>query len=129
MGTFRCAPCAVKRVPRLRVSQETLDSMMGEIRMMSRLHHPNVIQFLACCFEPFVCLVLELASRGSLRDLLDPSDVSFTFNWSEHSSVALGIARGVNYLHSFSPPIVHRDIKPANVRARWPAGGARSTPR
>jgi len=37
---------------------------------MSRLHHPNIVQFLACVFNPYVCLVLELACEGSLCDVL-----------------------------------------------------------
>jgi len=115
MGTYRCAPCAVKRVPRLKVSKDALDDMMDEIRMMSRLHHPNVVQFLACCFDPFVCLVLELAVNGSLRDLLRSKE--FAFAWNSHAAMVLGVARGLNYLHSFDLPIIHRDIKPANVRA------------
>ena len=112
-GTYRCAPCAVKRVPRLKISQEALDGMVTEIRMMSRLRHPNVVQLLACCFDPYVCLVLELAANGSLRDLLRSK--ALAFRWNEHASMPLGIARGLNYLHSFDPPIIHRDIKPANV--------------
>ncbi len=29
--------------------------------------------------------------------------------------VALGIARGLRYLHSFQPPIIHRDICSSNI--------------
>ena len=93
--------------------------------MMSRLRHPSIIQFLACCFNPYVCLVLELATKGSLKSLLQ--DKAFTFEWSKHASTMLDVARGLHYLHSaFDPPIVHRDIKPDNVsalaRARRGAG-------
>ena len=82
---------------------------------MSRLHHPNIVQFLACVLNPYVCLVLELAARGSLRALLESKD--FAFGWDVHSPMLLGAARGICYLHSFDPPIIHRDIKPANVSA------------
>jgi serine/threonine protein kinase len=84
--------------------------MMGEIKMMARLHHPNVIQFLACCFKPYVCLVLEMASKGSLRQLLDarklmdgPPGSSFAFKWEEGGAkMALGMARGLHYLREFA---------------------------
>ena len=105
-------------MPRLKIDKEALDDMMGEIRMMSRLHHPSIVQFLACCFDPYVCLVLELAVHGSLRDLLRRSRDALAFRWNLHASMLLGVARGLNYLHSFRPPIIHRDIKPANVRRR-----------
>ena len=117
LGTYRCTPCAVKRVPRLKVCKSALDEMMNEIRMMSRLHHPNIVQLLGCCFDPYVCLVLELAARGSLRALLESEGAAFLFKWTEHARLALGMARGLSYLHSFEPPIIHRDIKPANVSA------------
>jgi hypothetical protein len=79
--------------------------------MMSRLRHPNIIH-LACVFEPYVCLVLELATKGSLRALLlDTKKSGF-------ESMLLDVARGLHYLHSaFEAPIAHRDIKPDNVRA------------
>jgi serine/threonine protein kinase len=99
------------------VDQDTIDGMMSEIEMMSRLRHPNIIQFLACVFEPYVCLVLEFATKGSLRALLDANKSGFEFKWREHASMVLDTARAINYLHSaFTPAIVHRDIKPDNVR-------------
>jgi serine/threonine protein kinase len=99
------------------VASESIDSMMSEIEMMSRLRHPNIVQFLACVFEPYVCLVLEFATKGSLRALLDTKKSGFEFKWREHASMVLDVARAINYLHSaFVPPIAHRDIKPDNVR-------------
>ena len=35
--------------------------------------------------------------------------------WSLIKKVAQGAARGMNYLHSGSPPILHRDLKSANL--------------
>ncbi len=112
---FNCAACAVKRVPRDKVTSKSIKDMMAEIRMMSRLRHPGIIQFLGCCFDPYVCLVLELAARGSLKALLRSED--FSFAWSRHASMALDVARALHYLHTaFEPPIIHRDVKPDNVR-------------
>ena len=69
------------------------------------MRHPNIIQFLACVFEPYVCLVLELAAYGCLRALLFSKD--FTFKWDKRcASMMRGVARAVNYLHSLSPPLL-----------------------
>ena len=35
--------------------------------------------------------------------------------WEEVRRIALEIAYGVNYLHSYNPPILHRDLKSMNV--------------
>lgn len=29
--------------------------------------------------------------------------------------IALGVARGLSFLHGLNPPIIHRDIKPSNI--------------
>lgn len=37
-------------------------------------------------------------------------------DWRKRLRVALGVARGLTYLHELaSPPIVHRDIKSSNI--------------
>ncbi len=76
--------------------------------MMAKLHHPNIIQFLACCFDPFVCLVLELAAKGSLRGLLGPK--TFSFAWSKHASMVLDMARGLHYLVRLSHSRTRRRV-------------------
>jgi len=138
-ATFRDAPCAVKREQRRSVKAKSVASMTAEIAMMSRLHHPRIVQFLGCCFEPYgtrrharaptpqprsrlthsvlttVCLLVELMPRGSLRSLLKTK--GFHFEWSKHMSIAHDLAAALAYLHAFNPPIVHRDVKPDNVSA------------
>eukprot|EP00897_Mesotaenium_endlicherianum_P007877 jgi/Mesen1/7117/ME000369S06449 len=66
-------------------------------------------------------LVYEYVPCGTLRDRLLPSPGSAAaaaapLSWAQRLDVAVGVARGLNYLHSFSQkPIVHRDIKSANI--------------
>ena len=51
---------------------------------------------------------------GSLEDLL--ADRRTPLPWLERRlPLAIGVGRGLAYLHAQVPPLVHRDLKPANV--------------
>merc|ERR1719343_1078022 len=60
-----------------------------------------------------VCIVTELAPRGSLYALLHVSRLPLTAQ--QRRTLVLQIAEGVEFLHSQKPPLVHRDLKSANV--------------
>lgn len=65
------------------------------------------------------CLVLELCPGGALSSRLSNElkvePVSLSLSRLQRLQIALGIARGLVYLHSLSPPMVHRDVKSGNV--------------
>nr|GLL21089.1 receptor-like serine/threonine-protein kinase At4g25390 [Ipomoea trifida] len=61
-------------------------------------------------------LVYELMANGSLQDCLLHRKCSELKNWGNRFSIALDIAKGLEYLHHFcDPPVIHGDIKPSNV--------------
>ena len=35
-------------------------------------------------------------------------------SWARRRQLALDVARGIEFLHSLSPPMIHRDLKPQN---------------
>lgn len=81
---------------------------------MESLRHPNIVLFYGACVKyPDLALVLEFCERKSLMNLL--ADKSVPLSWMDKRRIALEIARGMNYLHSFQPPIIHRDLKSLNV--------------
>ncbi|CAI5471548.1 unnamed protein product, partial [Closterium sp. Yama58-4] len=57
-------------------------------------------------------LVYEFIANGDLRGWIGP-DTSTSLTLQQRVGILLGVARGLEYLHSFG--IVHRDIKPANI--------------
>lgn len=60
-------------------------------------------------------LVYELMHGGNLQDALLHRKSPELMEWGKRFSVAVDIAKGIDYLHAFNPPIIHGDIKPSNV--------------
>lgn len=84
--------------------------------MCSKLRHPNILQFLGASVNgPHVALITEYMNGGSLYAHLHPSTGCRPLPLPELLRLALGIARGMNYLHLHRPPIIHRDLKSLNI--------------
>eukprot|EP01029_Cantina_marsupialis_P032164 TRINITY_DN959_c0_g1_i1.p1 TRINITY_DN959_c0_g1~~TRINITY_DN959_c0_g1_i1.p1 ORF type:complete len:377 (+),score=92.92 TRINITY_DN959_c0_g1_i1:97-1227(+) len=113
-GTWISTPVAVKTILTSMENQhEFIESFVDEIKLMSTLHHPNVVMFLGACLEPKkLCLVLEYCDNGNLHRLLKNQKVEF--NFQTMLKFALDIARGIHYLHS-KEHIIQRDLKSRNV--------------
>lgn len=60
-------------------------------------------------------LVFEYMPNGNLRECLDTVSGKF-LDWDARVAVALGAARGLEYLHEAAAPrILHRDVKSTNI--------------
>lgn len=61
-------------------------------------------------------LVFEYMSNGNLRDCLDLTKGRQPMDWETRVNIAIGAARGLEYLHEAAAPrILHRDIKSTNI--------------
>jgi serine/threonine-protein kinase CTR1 len=79
-----------------------------EIRIMSRLHHPNITALYGATLElNHPCLVMEYL-ESSLFDTLKRVLTS-----ERQKSIALDIARGLHYLHGQG--VIHRHLKSTNI--------------
>ncbi|CAA0834862.1 PAS domain-containing protein tyrosine kinase family protein [Striga hermonthica] len=105
---------AVKAFSKLEYTDELIFSFREEVSLMKRLRHPNILLFMGAVTSPErLCIVTEFLPRGSLLGLLQKS--TSKFEMKRRISMALDVARGMNYLHHFNPPIVHRDLKSSNL--------------
>lgn len=90
----------------------------SEIQTVGQIRHRNLLPLLAHISRPDChLLVYEYMKNGSLQQVLEEvSRGTREFDWLKRHNVALGVAKGLEYLHvSHSPHIIHRDLKPANV--------------
>ncbi|XVF70402.1 hypothetical protein PTKIN_Ptkin11bG0158600 [Pterospermum kingtungense] len=103
---------AIKKLDR--VIQETDKEFRTEVSVIAQKHHKNLVKLLGYCDEgQFRMMVYEYLENGTLASFLfgdlKPS-------WNQRTQIALGIARGLYYLHEeCSPQIIHCDIKPQNI--------------
>jgi len=110
-GNFRGTEVAIKKIISDKFSQEAIDELLKEAKIMSGLRHPNVVLFMGFCHPPNTCMVFEFIKRGSLYDLLYREKRKFTTH--EVAKITEEIASGMCYLHGAA--VVHRDLKPANI--------------
>ncbi|KAI5063110.1 hypothetical protein GOP47_0021657 [Adiantum capillus-veneris] len=98
-------------------SIKSISSFRNEVILLSRLHHRNLVRLLGFCEEDGIqILVYEYMPNGNLHTLLFKNRSTIQLDWLKRLDIALGVAQGLEYLHSFAdPPVIHRDVKPSNV--------------
>nr|XP_016474326.1 PREDICTED: rust resistance kinase Lr10-like [Nicotiana tabacum] len=107
---------AVKVLNRLKDSGE---EFINEVAIISRTSHVNIVNLVGFCFEGRKrALIYEFMSNGSLEKFIyeERSDGVRQLGWPILYKIALGIARGLEYLHrGCNTRILHFDIKPHNI--------------
>ncbi|KAF7006075.1 hypothetical protein CFC21_021146 [Triticum aestivum] len=103
---------AVKKIDKLQ--EETEKDFTVEVQTIGQMFHKNLVRLLGFCNEGTErLLVYEFMTNGSLNRLLFNDARP---NWNTPVHIALGVARGLLYLHEeCSTQIIHRDIKPHNI--------------
>ncbi|KAI9984637.1 hypothetical protein PInf_005998 [Phytophthora infestans] len=118
----------VKQILPKAMSKDLLRRFMDEIRLFARMDHPKIVHFIGLAWTNLLdlSLVVEYMPRGDLTTLIRQKhaekDGRRTFSWVGENSqprskieIALDIAEGLVFMHSFDPTIIHRDIKSRNV--------------
>lgn len=89
-----------------------------EVLMLSLLHHQNLVNLIGYCADGEQrLLVYEYMHMGSLEDhLLDIARDQTPLDWFTRMKIALGAAKGLEYLHDkANPPVIYRDLKSSNI--------------
>jgi serine/threonine protein kinase len=91
------------------------EEFISEVSSIGSIHHVNVVRLVGFCSEEMRrALVYEYMPNGSLEKYIFSSNKSFS--WDKLNEIAVGIARGIDYLHrGCDMQILHFDIKPHNI--------------
>ncbi|KAF8400528.1 hypothetical protein HHK36_013827 [Tetracentron sinense] len=93
-----------------------LHGFVGEICMMAKIRHPNLVTILGYCDKGDQCLVYEYCVNGDLARWLLGDQRAQVITWEQRLQIAIGIARGLWFLHN-NPleKMAHGDIKLTNI--------------
>ncbi|XP_035542786.1 rust resistance kinase Lr10-like isoform X2 [Juglans regia] len=114
-GTLRSG-CLVA-VKMLGQSKTDGQDFINEVATIGRIHHINVVQLIGYCVHGSKrALVYDFMPKGSLNKYIFSSEESFFIDNEKTYNIALGVARGIEYLHrGCDMQILHFDIKPHNI--------------
>ncbi|KAM0901065.1 hypothetical protein ACQ4PT_020252 [Festuca glaucescens] len=106
--------------------------LQNEIKILSRVHHQNIVQFVGYCREKEESLVeyngkhvvsleihqalcFEYFRRGSLEEYIS-EDMSAGLDWQTRYRIITGICEGLRYLHEgMERPLLHMNLKPSKI--------------
>ncbi|KAK6947255.1 Serine-threonine/tyrosine-protein kinase, catalytic domain [Dillenia turbinata] len=99
-------------------SDQGAREFLSELNAISGVRHENLIRLYGCCVnENQRILVYNYLENNSLaQTLLGGGYSGIQFSWRTRSTICIGVARGLAFLHEeLQPHIVHRDIKASNI--------------
>ncbi|KAL9229208.1 hypothetical protein vseg_004697 [Gypsophila vaccaria] len=123
-GTFGTSYKAVTEigtmvvVKRLRDVTITESEFREKVEVVGAINHENLVPLRAYYYSlDEKLLVYDYMSMGSLSAYLHGNKGTgrTSLNWEMRSSIALGVARGVTYLHSQGSNVSHGNIKSSNI--------------
>ncbi|KAL8550192.1 hypothetical protein ACS0TY_008862 [Phlomoides rotata] len=104
---------AVKKIIKEKKNDENrVGDFLSELGIIAHIDHPNTAKLIGFSADSGLHLVLQFAPHGSLATVLHGESME----WKRRYKVAIGVAEGLEYLHSGSQRrIIHRDITASNI--------------
>ncbi|CAN6894617.1 unnamed protein product [Brassica oleracea] len=92
------------------------EDFINELASMSRASHVNIFSLFGFCYEGSKRAIIYDFMPNGFLDKFISAIMSTKMNWNTLYNIAIGVARGLEHLHSSCvPEIVHFDIKPHNI--------------
>lgn len=101
-------------------THDNAEDFINEVASISRTSHVYIVNLLGFCYDgKRRALVYEFMPNKSLDKYISNSDLidqECSLEWEKLFRIAVGVARGLEYLHrGCNTRIVHFDIKPQNI--------------
>ncbi|GLJ51891.1 hypothetical protein SUGI_1102400 [Cryptomeria japonica] len=97
-------------------SPRAIAEFESEVKLISNVHHKNLVRLLGCCRQGQERLLVYEYMPNSSLDRIIFGEHEKPLSWKERFNIILGTARGLAYLHEeFHVCIIHRDIKSSNI--------------
>ncbi|KAE8699226.1 ubiquitin-conjugating enzyme E2 2-like [Hibiscus syriacus] len=101
-GTFVAIRCL-----KMKKSHST-QSFMHHVELISKLRYRHLVSALGHCFECYlddssvsrIFLIFEYVPNGSLRSWISGGNGKHSLTWAQRISAAIGIAKGIQFLHT-----------------------------
>ncbi|ESW13930.1 hypothetical protein PHAVU_008G238600 [Phaseolus vulgaris] len=110
---------AVKRMECGAITGKGAAEFKSEIAVLTKVRHRHLVALLGYCLDGNEkLLVYEYMPQGTLsRHLFNwPEEGLEPLEWNRRLTIALDVARGVEYLHGLAhQSFIHRDLKPSNI--------------
>ena len=101
----------VAKVINEQICKNEKELVLREFEIMTKLHHPNIVQFLGYIDEPLI-IVMEYIPNKNLLENIEAHNL----NKSQKKTIMRDILQGLAYIHNRRPySLIHRDIKPTNI--------------
>jgi len=99
-----------------------------EVAIMTKVQHPNLVGLIGICsIAPPLRVVTEYCSGGCCFELLHNQE-EIVLSLYQQCKMCQDVAKAMEYLHKFNPPIIHRDLKSLNLLLTNPVENETSMP-
>jgi len=87
-----------------------LRKVLEDAKVLAILDHPNLTKFMGICIAPPSTFAVGEYCGHTLYDFLRKEDSVSLLTWAQELKLMLGVAKGVEFLHAQTPPILHCNI-------------------
>ncbi|CAH8386173.1 unnamed protein product [Eruca vesicaria subsp. sativa] len=99
-------------------------NLMHHIELIAKLRHRHLVSVLGHCFECYLddstvsrmFFVFEYVPNGELRSWISDGNMGRLLTWEQRISVAIGVAKGIQFLHTgIVPGVYDNNLKITDV--------------